>query len=138
MTTLRRFAARLAALFGTRASDARLAEEIAEHIALATDDNIARGMAPEAARLAALRSFGGVARTTEIYRETRGFAALDALRQDVRYALRSYRLTPAFPVVALVTLTLAIGANTTIVSLLRFSATACCRRSTAMARSSRR
>ncbi len=118
MTPLRRFAARLAALFGTRASDARLAEEIAEHIALATDDNIARGMAPQEARLAALRSFGGVARTTEIYRETRGFAALDTLRQDVRYALRSYRNTPAFPVVALVTLTLAIGANATIVSLL--------------------
>jgi putative ABC transport system permease protein len=118
MTALRILGARLASLFGTRASDARIDEEIAAHIALATEDNIARGMAPDQARLAALRSFGGVMRTTEAWREARGFAGLDNLRQDVRYALRSYGKTPAFTFVALTTLTLAIGANTAIVSLL--------------------
>jgi len=49
MTTPRRFAARVAALFRTRASDARLEEEIAEHSALATEDNLARGMTPDEA-----------------------------------------------------------------------------------------
>jgi predicted permease len=118
MTTFRVLVSRIAALVGARRSDARIEEEIAVHIALATDDNIARGMSPADARLAALRSFGGVMQTTEAYRETRGFAALDSLRQDVRYAVRSYRKTPAFTIVALTTLTLAIGANTAIVSLL--------------------
>ena len=118
MTGLRRLRSRLASLFRSRASDARIAEEIAEHLALATEDNLARGMSPQEARLAALRSFGGVARTTEAYRDTRGYALLDSLGQDVRDALRSYRKTPTFTIVALVTLTLAIGANTAIVSLL--------------------
>src|SRR5262249_61017224 len=49
MTALRRLVSRLASLFGARASEARIAEEIAEHLAPATDDNIARARSPEAA-----------------------------------------------------------------------------------------
>lgn len=96
----------------------RLKEEIELHLEMATTENIARGMPPDEARYAALRSFGGVIKTREAYRETAGWPGLDALWQDVRYAVRGYRRTPALALVVVVTLALASGPATTIFSLL--------------------
>jgi len=115
--SLRRFFTRLRSFATRRAQDERLREEIEEHIALQTAENVKAGLSPAEARRQAILKFGAVEAIKEDYRDRRGLPFLETLLYDARHALRRLRKSPAFTVTVVLTLALGIGATTSIFTL---------------------
>jgi predicted permease len=98
--------------------DDERARELEAHLAIETDENIARGMRPDAAHDAARRKLGNVtAIREEIYRMNT-IGLVDTVWRDLRYGARLLHLNPAFAIVAILSLALGVGANTAIFQLL--------------------
>lgn len=111
---MRRFSAKLASLFRSRAAERELAREIDSHLGILQEEFEARGMSPEEAKAAARRAYGSVEYAKDLQRDERSFPWLENVIRDISYGVRNLLRTPGFTAVAVIALGLGIGANTAI------------------------
>lgn len=107
-------------MFWRRRTHSDFSSEIQAHIDLETDRLVADGWSPDAARDAARRAFGNVVAAKERFHEASRWTWLEQLAQDLRYAWRGLRHSPAF--VATTVLTLAVGLGLVTVAFTIFNA----------------
>jgi macrolide transport system ATP-binding/permease protein len=116
MTTIRVFLSRLFGLFRTGRLEREMDEEFDFHLQNEVAENLRGGMSPDEALAAARRRFGGIAQVKEFYREAHSLPFLQVLWQDLRFGFRMLRRNPGFSILAILCLTIGIGATTAVFS----------------------
>ncbi|HTM02701.1 MAG TPA: ABC transporter permease [Vicinamibacterales bacterium] len=117
MSLASRLGSGFAALLRRRRVETELDEELRGYIDAAVEEHVRRGLAPKAARRAALAEFGSIEAVKDYTRDSGWEARVEGVWTDIKYAVRGFRRTPAFTTAAVVTLALGIGGTTAIFSV---------------------
>jgi predicted permease len=116
MTWLKSLGARVRGFLRRETTMDEIEQEMRSHVDLLTEANLARGMDPDAARVAALQGFGNLTRMSELAYDVRASGRLETMWQDWRFGVRTLVRSPGFAAVAILTLALGTGATSAIFS----------------------
>src|SRR3954470_12764137 len=105
-------------LFRRHAVEHDLHEEIASYVELLTEEKVAAGMSPEAARRAAKIELGSAESVKEAVRSVSAGIVVRQTMQDLQYAARMLKGQPGFLVISVITIGLGIGINGGVFSIL--------------------